>query len=299
MERTIGLLAAQPLLVSPRRKFWFIFKVLAVIFLVWFAEPYTQALLIPTEEVITLATIFLSASIVFSVGRFFIVTAYRKRVNIAVGEQDNFIIGIDALSSLCVVLITLGSFFPVFGIPFTNFLTSLSLFSVASAWLFKEYISNFIDSYRLMFSRDFLIGDYIKLNDNTKGIITDITFRATKLRTDEGDVLFVPNSTLMNTEVTNYSKVKFKRIIVPFTVATSQIADIPKFEGHIRRYLIEAFPELIREQKTFLRIKDIQHEVTSCAFEVAIDQYSFSIENDIHKATYAAVLSFSSTPTHD
>ena len=291
MQRFIDLVALQQFLVSPQRKFWFVFKIVCAFFLVWFVAVHDDTTPIPSE-VITLTTIILFTSSILSVGRFFIITAYRKRVNIAVGEQDNFIIGIDALSSLLVALIALGSIFPVFGIPFSNFFTSLSLISVASAWLFKEYVNNFIDSYRLMFSRDFLIGEYIKLNDNTKGIIIDITFRATKLRTDEGDVLFVPNSTLMNTEVTNYSKVKFKRIIIPFTIATNQLSDIPKFERHICSSLLAAFPELIKEEKTFLRIKDIQDEVTKCAFEVAIDQYSFSIENDIQKATYAAILSF-------
>ncbi len=283
-------MSLQSFLVSRQRKLWFIARVVLLAATLWFVTELEQNLPI-WPAFWYLFVVYLSASVISDVIRFFVITSYRRRHQVSPGNQDNFIMGIDTVSYLVVILVVAGSIFPLFGIPFTNFLTSLSLFSVASAWLFKEYIANFFDSFRLMFSNDFLIGDYIKLNDTTKGVITNISFRATKLKTDDGDVLFVPNSTLMNTEVVNFSKVKFKRITVPFTVQTEQLSDVDEFERAITSAVLEAFPELIRPERTFLRIVGIDNGKTSCVYEVATDQFSFAIEDKLHKTVYRTVLS--------
>lgn len=291
IKELISFVSLQAFLVSKRRKVWFVIQILLLAGIFALYDPYVADQGV-VREFIRLLIVFLLASLVGTMLRFIIVTAYRRRINSSLGDRDNFILGIDAATSLVVAVVTIGSMFPLLDIPFVTVLTSLSLFSVAIAWLFKEYLSNFFDSFRLMFSKDFLIGDYIKIDDSTKGVITDITFRATKVKTDEGDVLFIPNTTLMNTAVTNFSKVKFKRIIIPFTLETTLLYDLADLEHHIADALLFGFPDLIRAEKVFLRIKEINTDKTHCALEVAIDQFNFSIENDIHKACYRAILVF-------
>lgn len=235
--------------------------------------------------VVLLGTLFVGAMVRIA----FIVT-YRSRQNLALGEHDNFVLGIDSLINLLVVVIVLGSIFPIYKIPFVTFLTSLSVFSVAIAWLFKEYLTNFFDSFRLMFSTDFRIGDYIKVNNDSKGIITDITFRATKVKTDEGDVLFIPNTTLLSSEVTNYSKVKLKRIIVPFALPVNQTSSLQALEEHLGQAISNGFPDLIELDKVFLRIKGMEEGEISCALEISVREYNFMIEDNIKRAVYEAVL---------
>ena len=185
--------------------------------------------------------IFLLVSSIANLVRFFTVTAYRKRSLLPVGERDNFILGVDSLSALIVFLITAASVFAVFNIAFQTFLTSISLFAVALVLIFRDYISNYLDSFRLMFSTDYRIGDYIKVSEFTKGVITDVHFRATKLKTDEGDVLFIPNTKLMTSEVVNYSKTKFKRIIVPFSLPTESLLTVEKFEEKLKNLCLKSF----------------------------------------------------------
>lgn len=239
---------------------------------------------------IQILIVFFSSYTILTFIRFALISTYRQRIKVPNDERDNFIIGMDSIVWLIVLLVTVGSIFPILSIPFLSFLTSLSLFSVAFAWLFKEYLTNFIDSYRLMFSKDFLIGDYIKLGEQSKGVITDITFRATKIKTDSGDVLFVPNTTLMNTEVVNYSKVKFKRIIVPFTIAAESVRDFNAFEASLTQALVEAFPDLVKKENIFLRVISVDVHQTQCALEASVDRYSFDIESDLTKTVYKLVL---------
>lgn len=245
-----------------------------------------------TENLVELFIVVLTTFTVVSIVRIALVSSYRRRLKLEPGEQDNFVIGIDSLANLIIVGVSLASLLPIFGVSFTQFLTSLSLFAVALAWLFKEYFTNFFDSFRLMFSTEFRLGDYVKINDTTKGVITDITFRATKMKTDEGDVLFVPNTTLMNTEVVNLSKAKYKRIIVPFSLPTWCIGDVAELEAILTAEVDELCGEQIDRGRNFLRLTGVESGQTHCAYEVSINAYSFAIEGKVKRAVYERVVDY-------
>jgi len=245
-----------------------------------------------SPQLLDLVLVGVSASFVLSTLQILLVSMYRRRQKLPVGESDNFILGINALARLVFLVVVIGSVFPIFGIPFGTFLTSLSVFSVAIAWLFKEYLTNYFASFRLMFSTDLRIGDYIKVGEASKGVITDITLRATKVKTDEGDILFIPNTDLMNNQVTNYSKVKFKRVIVPFSVKTDTIPDVSSFERFLAERVHTALPEVVDPNRTFLRLVAVENGYTKCAFELSIDQYSFKIEDQLQRTILEGVIAW-------
>ena len=277
-------------LISPVRKCSLLLKIIALLAIVALEYFGYLGTYLPIE-IWNLLVVFLVISSLFNLVRFVTIASYRKRSLLPVGQRDNFVLGIDSLSTLAVFIVVAASGFLIFDIAFQTFITSISLFAVALVLIFRDYISNYLDSFRLMFSVDYQIGDYIRVSEFTKGIISDITFRATKLKTDEGDVLFIPNTKLMTSEVVNYSKTKFKRIIVPFSLPTSAVDSVGAFEERLKKVVLTAFPHLILEHKVFLRINNIQDWQTNFAFEVSVDQYSFSIEEQIIKAVYRAVLS--------
>jgi small-conductance mechanosensitive channel len=276
-------------LVGKQRKYTFLGKVILLILILMGLAYGYLGVFVPAELWRILA-IFLFVSSVANLVRFFTVTAYRKRSLLPVGERDNFVLGIDSLAALVVFIITVASVFAVFEIAFQTFLTSISLVAVALVLIFRDYISNYLDSLRLMFTTDYRIGDYIKVSEFTKGVITDVHFRATKLKTDEGDVLFIPNTKLMTSEVVNYSKTKFKRIIVPFSLPTESLLSIETFEQKLKDVLLEQFPDRVKATKMFLRIENIKQWQTECKFEISVDHYNFSIEEQITKAVYLSVL---------
>jgi len=276
------------ILVAQKRKVAFIFK-LVVLAAIVVGQTVGYLQFIP-PELLQLLTIFLVASLGLNLVRFFTVTAYRRRSLLPVGERDNFILGVDSLSTLVIFIISLVSVFAVFEIAFQTFLTSISLVAVALVLIFRDYISNYLDSLRLMFTADYQIGDYIKVSEFTKGVITDVSFRATKLKTDEGDVLFIPNTKLMTSEVVNYSKTRFKRIIVPFTLPTESLLSVETFEAGLKQALLTQFPDRVKESKMVLRIENMKQWQTECRFEISVDQYNFAIEDQITKAVYLAVL---------
>jgi len=276
-------------LISSETKYYLLCKICVLILLVALQSfGYLEAYL--PVEIANLLVVFLVVSSVFDLIRFVTIASYRKRSLLPVGQLDNFVLGVDSLSNLFVFVVVVASAFVIFDIALQTFIASISLFAVALVLIFRDYISNYLDSFRLMFSADYQIGDYIRVSEFTKGIISDITFRATKLKTDEGDVLFIPNTKLMTSEVVNYSKTKFKRIIVPFSLPLSAIKSVTDFENRIKKAVLEAFPDLIHEHKVFLRVTNIQDWQTNFTFEVSVDQYNFTIEEQIIREVYQAVL---------
>jgi small-conductance mechanosensitive channel len=277
-------------LISADKKHTFVLNIFLLIGLVVLQsfEPIKAYLPI---EIWNVVITFLAVSVVFNLVRFITITAYRTRNKLPVGQRDNFVLGVDSLTTLAVFVVVFAAGLYIFGIAFQTVITSLSLVAVALVLIFRDYISNYLDSFRLMFSTDYKIDDYIKVGESTKGIINDITFRATKLKTDEGDVLFIPNTKLMTSEVVNYSKTKFKRITVPFSLPTEGVRSIVDFEAQIKAIVLEAFPDLVQEHKMFLRVENIHNWQTTFAFEVSVDHYNFTIEEQIIRVVYQAVLS--------
>lgn len=292
MRYTVGKFFMLSLPVSRRRILTSVFSASGLAFFIVFDEAIISITGIPAPFLL-LSTIVFAGIFAGSVLKIALLSNYRRRKKIQPGDKDNFVIGVDAATNLIIILVTIGSIFPVFGVPFGTFLTSISVFSVALVWLFKEYISNFMDSFRLMFSADFLIGDYIKLSDTSKGVITDITFRATKLKTDEGDVLFIPNTTLMSTEVTNYSKVRYKRIMVKFSLPTARVGSVSKLETVLTKEADEVCKENIDTARTFLRIVGVSKGHTDFSFEVSVNNYNFKVEDQVQRAVYERVVDYS------
>jgi|AntRauTorcE11897_2_1112592.scaffolds.fasta_scaffold07939_2 small-conductance mechanosensitive channel len=277
-------------LISADKKYIFFFKLLLLIALVVLRSLDSIKAYLPIE-IWNVVMMFLAVSVVFNLVRFITITAYRTRNKLEAGQRDNFVLGVDSLTRLAVFIVVVAAALFIFGIAFQTVITSISLVAVALVLIFRDYISNYLDSFRLMFSTDYQLDDYIRVGESTKGIISDINFRATKLKTDEGDVLFIPNTKLMTSEVVNYSKTKFKRIIVPFSLPTEGVRSIVDFEDRIEEVVLAAFPDLVQKHKMFLRINNIEDWQTNFSFEVSVDHYNFTIEEQIIRVVYQAVLS--------
>jgi small-conductance mechanosensitive channel len=65
-------------------------------------------------------------------------------------------------------------------------------------------IANMIAGYSLTYRRAFKLGDRVKIG-TAVGDVTEIRLQVTHLRTPKNEEVVVPNSAILNTEVTNYS----------------------------------------------------------------------------------------------
>ncbi|KKM01107.1 hypothetical protein LCGC14_1797700, partial [marine sediment metagenome] len=75
---------------------------------------------------------------------------------------------------------------------------------------FKDIGENFISGIILAFSRPFDVNDTVMIGDNF-GKVKALEFRYTKLKTFDGRDVYIPNSDVLTTPVTNYTEDGFYR----------------------------------------------------------------------------------------
>jgi small-conductance mechanosensitive channel len=68
----------------------------------------------------------------------------------------------------------------------------------------SSFISNNVSGYALIYRRLFAVGDRVRIDDMV-GEVLDIRLQVTRLRTVKNEEIIVPNSTIMNSVVMNYS----------------------------------------------------------------------------------------------
>lgn len=126
------------------------------------------------------------------------------------------------LSNAVVVILDILLFITVagiMGIPMASFVTVLASCGVAIGLALQGSLSNLAGGVMLLFFRPFKVGDYIEAADGESGTVKDITVFYTILRTPDNKTITIPNGTLTNSTVINYSTSHHRRVELDFSVA--------------------------------------------------------------------------------
>lgn len=97
------------------------------------------------------------------------------------------------------------------GINVTSLLAGLGLGGLAFALAARDTLANFFGSITIFMDKPFQVGDLIKTS-NAEGIVEEIGFRSTRLRTLYNSVISVPNSNLAVTEIDNLGLRNYRRL---------------------------------------------------------------------------------------
>jgi MscS family membrane protein len=85
-----------------------------------------------------------------------------------------------------------------------RFLTGLGVAGLAASLAAQDALKSFFGTLLLIGERSFKIGDRVSVDGKTVGVVEQVGFRATRLRTDEGSLVTVPNSTLAAASINNF-----------------------------------------------------------------------------------------------
>lgn len=97
------------------------------------------------------------------------------------------------------------------GYSISGLLASLGIGGIAVAMAAKDTISNIFGSIMILIDRPFTIGDWIKTSE-FEGVVEEIGFRSTRIRTFERTLVNVPNSSLANMVIDNIDARSERRI---------------------------------------------------------------------------------------
>jgi small-conductance mechanosensitive channel len=89
-------------------------------------------------------------------------------------------------------------------------LTSFSVVGIVIGLSLQDILKNFFAGVWVLVERPFRIGDSIEVTGYS-GIVEEISFRTTQLRTDDGREVIVPNGTFMTSAVVNLTRFPTRR----------------------------------------------------------------------------------------
>lgn len=101
-----------------------------------------------------------------------------------------------------------------------SFIASLGIFGLLIAFALQDITKNFAAGVLLLLQRPFGLEDRIRV-EPFEGIVTDVTLRATVLRTLDGQEVLIPNAQVYSGAITNLTRYPLRRYVVPITLPLS------------------------------------------------------------------------------
>lgn len=113
-------------------------------------------------------------------------------------------------------------------------------------------LSNLAGGVLIIITRPFRIDDYIEALGYS-GTVVDIHITNTKLLTPDNKVIYLPNGTLANAEIVNYSEKDLRRVDFMFSIGYSD--DFEKAKQIITEICV-AHELVLKEPQPFVRVKE-------------------------------------------
>lgn len=113
----------------------------------------------------------------------------------------------------------------ILGIPTSSFVAALSAAGLTVGLALQGSLSNFAGGVLILLFKPFVIGDYIKEDTHgNEGTVVGVDLFYTKLMTSDNKRIVVPNGTLANSSLTNFTAQKRRRL--DLTIGISYDSDI-------------------------------------------------------------------------
>ena len=113
-------------------------------------------------------------------------------------------------------------------------LTALGVGGFAVALALQDTLANFFAGIHILVERPIVVGDSIKLESGQEGVVTDIGWRTTRVRTGSNDIVVAPNTKITSGILVNYS-LPDRRTVAEVQVLVSHKADAEQ----VRRIALE------------------------------------------------------------
>lgn len=129
------------------------------------------------------------------------------------------------------------------GISITPMITALGVGGLAVALALQDTLSNLFAGIHILVERTVKIGDLIRLDGGHEGVVEDITWRTTRIRTISNNLVVIPNNKLSQSIVVNFSMPE-KPMVISIPLNVSYSSDIEKVERVLKEELEKAKEEI-------------------------------------------------------
>ncbi len=196
--------------------------------------------------VIALVIMFVSFKIINAIARRIIKRAEKNHADKTIFRTLAYVlkIGLKIIVTICLV--------GYLGIDTSGLTALVASAGVCVGLAVNGAVSNFAGGVLILLSRPFKIDDYIEALGYS-GTVVDIRIVNTKLVTPDNKVIYLPNGTLANTEIVNYSERDLRRVDFTFSIGYSN--DFEKAKQIIKDICV-AHELVLKDPQPFIRVKE-------------------------------------------
>lgn len=153
--------------------------------------------------------------------------------------------------------VTLKGFLAIFivsilGIDTSSIVASLAAVGFAIGLALQGSLSNFAGGILLLFLKPFKVGDYIEAN-GYQGTVKQMQILNTELVTPDNKVIYIPNGTLSNASIVNYSVNDTRR--VDFTFGVGYDIDSVKVK-QVLKEIVDNHPNILGEPEPLIKMSE-------------------------------------------
>ncbi len=223
--------------------------------------------------------------IVLSIFLMMLISFIIKRIMLK-STADNavisFVVSIFKIIYLLVVIFICAS---VLNFDTASLVVALSTIALAVGLALKDSFANLANGVLILINKPFKSGDHVKIN-GVEGKIWMVKLFTTELVTFDNVKIVVPNSTVLSSEVINYSAFPVRRVDRVFSVAYG--SDIEKVE-RVLNGVIDAHPLVLKELGTTVLMTGQADSALEFTVRVWVNTANYAtVKNELCKQVYEA-----------
>ena len=172
-----------------------------------------------------------------------------------------FLISFISITSKIVLFIAI---LHILGVPTASIITVFGSCAVAIGLALQGGLSNIAGSLMILIFKPFKVGDYIEVSGK-EGTVKSITMFYTTITTFDNKLIQLPNGSLSNSNITNYTVNKKRRVDIDISVSYS--SDIDKVKKVINE-LISKNELVLQEENNYVKLS--KHDDSALVFAVRV-----------------------------
>jgi small-conductance mechanosensitive channel len=174
------------------------------------------------------------------------------------------------------------------GIPVTPFLTTVGLGGLAVALGLQQTLSNLFAGVQIALEGNIRAGDWVKFESGEQGIVEDIHWRTTRVRTLFGNCVVIPNSRLADSVATNYHLAArgFLIVVEVGVHCASDLDQVERVTCDVARTIMAATPGGVPDFEPFVRYHAFGESSIDLNVILRVQDYrdQFLVKHDFIKA---------------
>ena len=198
------------------------------------------------------------------------------------GAMLTFIVSILRILIMVLVVLIAAS---VLELSTEGLVVSLGTVALAIGLALKDSFANLANGILIIVNKPFRRGDFVSIN-GVEGKVHNIKLLTVELITFANVKIVLPNNTVLNGNVINYSALAIRRVDMEFTVAYG--SDMDKVEETLRK-IAQEHPQVLKSMKINIYMKSHDNSAITYAVKVwANNGDYFSVTHSFPRMVYDA-----------